>query len=171
MKFDKSIIIYPFLLHSLSMSIFSSVIGPFGGFFASGFKRAFKIKVIFLFSNTSKTAIFHNADLFYNPVGLWRYDSRTWWNYGSIWLSIFNGNICKCIHLKFYTYCIASKASSTGGTNIPLGQYHEYKKIELISIIFFLFCCILEFRFTIWNRSNNFNYTIRFVILFKIEVS
>lgn len=34
----------PFLLHSLSMSIFSSVIGPFGGFFASGFKRAFKIK-------------------------------------------------------------------------------------------------------------------------------
>ncbi|XP_044731700.1 phosphatidate cytidylyltransferase, photoreceptor-specific isoform X1 [Chrysoperla carnea] len=36
--------IYPFLLHSLSMSVFSSVIGPFGGFFASGFKRAFKIK-------------------------------------------------------------------------------------------------------------------------------
>lgn len=28
------------------MSVFSSVIGPFGGFFASGFKRAFKIKVI-----------------------------------------------------------------------------------------------------------------------------
>jgi len=26
------------------MSIFASVIGPFGGFFASGFKRAFKIK-------------------------------------------------------------------------------------------------------------------------------
>jgi len=38
---------YPFLLHSLSMSVFSSVIGPFGGFFASGFKRAFKIKVSF----------------------------------------------------------------------------------------------------------------------------
>lgn len=36
--------IYPFMLHSLSMSVFSSVIGPFGGFFASGFKRAFKIK-------------------------------------------------------------------------------------------------------------------------------
>ncbi|XP_048507355.1 phosphatidate cytidylyltransferase, photoreceptor-specific isoform X1 [Athalia rosae] len=36
--------VYPFLLHSLSMSVFSSVIGPFGGFFASGFKRAFKIK-------------------------------------------------------------------------------------------------------------------------------
>lgn len=40
-----SIMLYPFLLHSLSMSVFSSVIGPFGGFFASGFKRAFKIKV------------------------------------------------------------------------------------------------------------------------------
>ncbi|XP_045470279.1 phosphatidate cytidylyltransferase, photoreceptor-specific [Harmonia axyridis] len=35
---------YPFVLHSLSLSLFSSVIGPFGGFFASGFKRAFKIK-------------------------------------------------------------------------------------------------------------------------------
>ncbi|ODN06380.1 Phosphatidate cytidylyltransferase, photoreceptor-specific [Orchesella cincta] len=35
---------YPFCLHSLAMSMFSSVIGPFGGFFASGFKRAFKIK-------------------------------------------------------------------------------------------------------------------------------
>ncbi|XP_055529055.1 phosphatidate cytidylyltransferase, photoreceptor-specific [Wyeomyia smithii] len=39
-----SFIMYPFMLHSLSLSIFSSVIGPFGGFFASGFKRAFKIK-------------------------------------------------------------------------------------------------------------------------------
>ncbi|GLG99506.1 Phosphatidate cytidylyltransferase [Gryllus bimaculatus] len=39
-----TVTLYPFLLHSLSMSIFSSVIGPFGGFFASGFKRAFKIK-------------------------------------------------------------------------------------------------------------------------------
>lgn len=45
LKINKTITIYPFLLHSLSMSIFSSVIGPFGGFFASGFKRAFKIKV------------------------------------------------------------------------------------------------------------------------------
>lgn len=37
--------VVPFALHSLSLSLFSSVIGPFGGFFASGFKRAFKIKV------------------------------------------------------------------------------------------------------------------------------
>ncbi|XP_050393695.1 phosphatidate cytidylyltransferase, photoreceptor-specific isoform X1 [Patella vulgata] len=36
--------IYPFILHSICMAIFASVIGPFGGFFASGFKRAFKIK-------------------------------------------------------------------------------------------------------------------------------
>ncbi|XP_071455450.1 phosphatidate cytidylyltransferase, photoreceptor-specific [Hetaerina americana] len=40
----KTVTFQPFLLHSLSMSLFSSVIGPFGGFFASGFKRAFKIK-------------------------------------------------------------------------------------------------------------------------------
>lgn len=40
----RTVSMYPFLLHSLSMAVFSSVIGPFGGFFASGFKRAFKIK-------------------------------------------------------------------------------------------------------------------------------
>ncbi len=36
--------LYPFQLHSLILSLFASSIGPFGGFFASGFKRAFRIK-------------------------------------------------------------------------------------------------------------------------------
>ncbi|XP_075059361.1 phosphatidate cytidylyltransferase 1 [Mixophyes fleayi] len=36
--------IYPFQIHSIALSTFGSLIGPFGGFFASGFKRAFKIK-------------------------------------------------------------------------------------------------------------------------------
>lgn len=36
--------LHPFQIHSLVFSIFASTIGPFGGFFASGFKRAFKIK-------------------------------------------------------------------------------------------------------------------------------
>ncbi|XP_061402621.1 phosphatidate cytidylyltransferase, photoreceptor-specific-like [Musca vetustissima] len=40
----KSIRVIPFVWHSISLSLFSSIIGPFGGFFASGFKRAFKIK-------------------------------------------------------------------------------------------------------------------------------
>ncbi|XP_022236658.1 phosphatidate cytidylyltransferase, photoreceptor-specific-like [Limulus polyphemus] len=40
----KTITLYPFVLHSLALSLFSSIIGPFGGFFASGFKRAFKVK-------------------------------------------------------------------------------------------------------------------------------
>lgn len=31
--------------HSIVLSLFSSLIAPFGGFFASGFKRAFKVKV------------------------------------------------------------------------------------------------------------------------------
>ncbi|KAM6144360.1 phosphatidate cytidylyltransferase 2 isoform 2-T2 [Erethizon dorsatum] len=35
---------YPFQIHSVALSTFASLIGPFGGFFASGFKRAFKIK-------------------------------------------------------------------------------------------------------------------------------
>lgn len=40
----QTVTIYPFVLHSLALSTFSSLIAPFGGFFASGFKRAFKIK-------------------------------------------------------------------------------------------------------------------------------
>jgi CDP-diglyceride synthetase len=34
-----------FLVHGFVISLFSSLIGPFGGFFASGFKRACKRKV------------------------------------------------------------------------------------------------------------------------------
>ncbi|KAH8379142.1 hypothetical protein KR009_003250 [Drosophila setifemur] len=40
----KTLTVYPYIWHSISLSLFSSIIGPFGGFFASGFKRAFKIK-------------------------------------------------------------------------------------------------------------------------------
>lgn len=35
---------YPFLLHTFFLSLFSSIIAPFGGIFASGFKRTFKVK-------------------------------------------------------------------------------------------------------------------------------
>ena len=37
--------LYPMQFHSIILSLFSSLIAPFGGFFASGFKRAFKVKV------------------------------------------------------------------------------------------------------------------------------
>ncbi|XP_061115598.1 phosphatidate cytidylyltransferase 1 [Conger conger] len=40
----KTVKLYPFQIHSIALSTFGSLIGPFGGFFASGFKRAFKIK-------------------------------------------------------------------------------------------------------------------------------
>ncbi|CAH1793897.1 unnamed protein product [Owenia fusiformis] len=43
LKFMK-VQMYPFTLHTIALSTFASIIGPFGGFFASGFKRAFKIK-------------------------------------------------------------------------------------------------------------------------------
>ncbi|KAJ4942481.1 hypothetical protein JOQ06_012347 [Pogonophryne albipinna] len=36
--------LYPFQIHSIALSSFASIMGPFGGFFASGFKRGFKIK-------------------------------------------------------------------------------------------------------------------------------
>jgi len=34
----------PFQIHVLVMATFASLVAPFGGFFASGFKRAFNIK-------------------------------------------------------------------------------------------------------------------------------
>ena len=40
----QSISIRPITLHNIIFSVFASLIAPFGGFFASGFKRAFKIK-------------------------------------------------------------------------------------------------------------------------------
>lgn len=42
--FNKEFYSYPILFHTIVLSIFASLIGPFGGFFASGFKRAFNIK-------------------------------------------------------------------------------------------------------------------------------
>lgn len=34
----------PFQIHTLVMAVFASLVAPFGGFFASGFKRAFNLK-------------------------------------------------------------------------------------------------------------------------------
>lgn len=34
----------PYQLHLLVFAVFASLVAPFGGFFASGFKRAFNIK-------------------------------------------------------------------------------------------------------------------------------
>lgn len=36
----------PIQLHSISLALFASLIAPFGGFFASGMKRAYGIKVL-----------------------------------------------------------------------------------------------------------------------------
>lgn len=92
--FESTIYLYPFMLHSLSLSLFSSVIGPFGGFFASGFKRAFKIKVIFLSNFINST---------YQWIsGFWRYNPRTWRYNGPVRLSIPDGDIRQRVHQQFY---------------------------------------------------------------------
>lgn len=43
-KSVKVVFMKPILVHGIIMAIFASIIAPFGGFFASGFKRAFNIK-------------------------------------------------------------------------------------------------------------------------------
>lgn len=49
----KEIQVLPVQWHALCLGLFASIIAPFGGFFASGFKRAFKIKVNLLTSHVS----------------------------------------------------------------------------------------------------------------------
>jgi phosphatidate cytidylyltransferase len=39
-----TVFLRPIVLHALAFACFAAVIAPFGGFFASGFKRAFKLK-------------------------------------------------------------------------------------------------------------------------------
>ena len=45
----REIAVMPVQWHALALGLFASIIAPFGGFFASGFKRAFKFKVLILF--------------------------------------------------------------------------------------------------------------------------
>lgn len=47
----------PVQWHALALGLFASIIAPFGGFFASGFKRAFKFKVLILFAFTCQKDI------------------------------------------------------------------------------------------------------------------
>ncbi|KAK1283039.1 Phosphatidate cytidylyltransferase [Acorus calamus] len=42
--FLKEVEVLPVQWHALALGLFASIIAPFGGFFASGFKRAFKLK-------------------------------------------------------------------------------------------------------------------------------
>lgn len=44
LKNIRTIWICPVQWHAIILAVFASVIAPFGGFFASGFKRAFKLK-------------------------------------------------------------------------------------------------------------------------------
>ena len=53
--------ITPFQLHALVMSVFASLIAPFGGFFASGLKRAFKLKVQRLVFCSSFSLLFNKG--------------------------------------------------------------------------------------------------------------
>jgi len=45
----REIAVMPVQWHALALGLFASIIAPFGGFFASGFKRAFKFKVLIVF--------------------------------------------------------------------------------------------------------------------------
>ncbi len=81
---------YPAMLHSIPLATFASLIAPFGGFFASGFKRAFKVKV----SNHYCTHFWLSLNIFDSFLGFCWCHSRAWWIDGSVWLSVANGILC-----------------------------------------------------------------------------
>ena len=115
---------YPFVLHSVSMSIFASIIGPFGGFFASGFKRAFKIKVW--------------ADFF---SVLWRcasvpIDVKCVCECVCVCLCVFSGQamLYKCVHVKYLDVKCMSVVADTGKKRERLnGVCTDYLSFTVIS--------------------------------------
>jgi len=74
----------PVQWHGLALGLFASIIAPFGGFFASGFKRAFKFKVLIFFAITgSKDISFSrsNPDFCAYFLGFWGQHTWPWWIY------------------------------------------------------------------------------------------
>ena len=59
---------YPFLFHGFLVSLFSSLIGPFGGFLASGLKRACKQKVSFNRQQSALNSIFFYLERKYSII-------------------------------------------------------------------------------------------------------
>ncbi len=107
-----TITVYPFFIHAFFMSIFASVIGPFGGFFASGFKRAFKIKVVI-----SLPALGISFGMCVLCVsGLWRYHPGPRRNHGPIRLSVSHGHLRQRLHPQLHSNGFASKTASAGRT-------------------------------------------------------
>ena len=105
----KHVTVYPFIWHSIAMSLFASVIGPFGGFFASGFKRAFKIKVrpkSSAYLSTTSVMIYlvrmnylsFFQDDFFCIVGFCRTNSWSRRRHGPLWLSGSDGMFCQRVH-------------------------------------------------------------------------
>lgn len=106
--------LYPFQIHSIALSSFASIVGPFGGFFASGFKRAFKIKVA---RKENFMHIHHGKDdLLESPViqsykhvccfcltaGFCQHDPGSRRHHGQVRLSVPHGHLCERLHRQLH---------------------------------------------------------------------
>lgn len=142
---QKTVNLYPFQIHSIALSTFASLIGPFGGFFASGFKRAFKIKVsshpaevthkplnfcLYTVFTYFEWPLHCELVLFYF-VGLCGHHSWSWWNNGSFWLSVSDGDVRSCLHSKFYQ---VRKSGDLLTYLVLLKEYYLYKSIKQIKL-------------------------------------
>jgi hypothetical protein len=77
----REIAVMPVQWHALALGLFASIIAPFGGFFASGFKRAFKFKVLILFEIICWKYIHPQNLIMFIHSGFWGQHTWSWWIY------------------------------------------------------------------------------------------
>ncbi|CAG07795.1 unnamed protein product [Tetraodon nigroviridis] len=98
----KKVSMYPFQIHSIFLSSFASLIGPFGGFFASGFKRAFKIKVICYSLYGTLSGLWLDSLHLSSPLGLCQHYPRPRRHHGSLRLPVPDGHLHPRLHRQLH---------------------------------------------------------------------
>lgn len=151
--FQKTVNLYPFQIHSIFLSSFASLIGPFGGFFASGFKRAFKIKVtfcVFFYFHKRPSCPPLNREVFgsrppccASAAGLCQHHPRTRRHHGSVRLPVPDGHLHARLHSQLRPVRAVMQKDRHANMYINKNKKTKYK--HDIKCIFIFFSSIFLF--------------------------
>lgn len=120
--FQKKVSMYPFQIHSIFLSSFASLIGPFGGFFASGFKRAFKIKVICYSLYGTLSGLWLDSLHLSSPLGLCQHYPRPRWHHGSLRLPVPDGHLHPRLHRQLHPVGGGPEAGGGRGAGVSVSR-------------------------------------------------